>query len=94
MELLSRFRTTKHITRQLNTQSLKSWHCHTGDFDDIYDENVRQKQSKGDMAASLNHFSNVSGFVAVMSYSGSHTDYCLCVKRSIGGLIKMSYNTF
>lgn len=58
MELLSCFRTTKHITRQLNTQSLKPWHCHTGDFDDIYDENVRQKQSNGDMAASLNHFSN------------------------------------
>lgn len=56
---------------------------------------MRQKQIRGDTAARLNHFLNcVSGFVIVMSNSGSSTDYCLCVNDPSEVMIKMSYDSF
>ena len=71
-----------------NTPRCNSTHYHVfvlshGQFQrsvDIYSVKIRQKQSRGETAASTNHFLNCApGFVIVMSNSGSSTDYCLCV---------------
>lgn len=82
LESASRRRTTKHVTRQFNTQSLKSLHCHRHDFDDkeiLAKWNRSKKRSWGHMAASQTHLLTcVSGLVIVTSDSGSSTDYCLC----------------